>query len=179
MSIILRENEKLVKVVHVHPVNIIRQFLLWPWIVVALLLVRYLADFNFFGYWNFVILIAVLIVAVVVFYKYYIWRANALIITDQRVIENQQQGFFRKTVTELLYNDILQISYSREGMSATFYNYGDLIIRTASNNQIVFEMIPGPDRVVSLINEIRQQKRGLSGNQVNTPLPPSQPDEAE
>jgi hypothetical protein len=178
MSIILRENEKLVKVVHMHAINVFRAFLTWPWIVLALLLIRYLANFNFFGYWNFVILIAALIVAVIVFYKYYIWKANALIITDQRVIEHQQWGFFTKTVTELLYNDILQISYSKEGMSATFYNYGDLIIRTASNNQIIFEMIPGPDRIVSLINSIRQEKRS-SGNISNInpiPVEPNQPE---
>lgn len=178
MPIILRENEKLVKVVHMHSINIIRQFLVWPWIVIVLLVIRYLANFNFFGYWNFVILIALLIVTVIVFYKYYIWRANALIITDQRVIENQQQGFFAKTVTELLYNDILQISYSKEGMTATFYNYGDLIIRTASNNQIIFEMIPCPDRIVSLINGIRQEKR-TSGSISNINQISAEPNESE
>jgi hypothetical protein len=84
---------------------------------------------------------------------------DALIITDQRVVENEQRGFFSKTVTELLYRDILEISYSKEGMSSSLYNYGDIKIRTASENELVFEKIPNPAEVVEVINRIRQDNQ--------------------
>ena len=122
-------------------------------------MVRYLVRFNFFGYWSLVLAFAVLLVLLVVMYRFFIWRMDALIITDQRVVENEQRGFFSKTVTELLYRDILEISYSKEGMSSSLYNYGDIKIRTASENELVFEKIPNPAEVVEVINRIRQDNQ--------------------
>jgi hypothetical protein len=162
MSIILRQNENLVKIVRKHVMFLLPVFFAWPLIVVALILVRYLAHFDFFGYWPLVLAFAVLLVLLVVLYKLFIWRMDALIITDQRVVENEQRGFFSKTVTELLYRDILEISYSKEGMTASIYNYGDIKIRTASENELVFEKIPNPAEAVEVINGIRQTIRAPS-----------------
>lgn len=156
MPIILRQNENLVKIVRKHVMFLLPVFFTWPLIVVALILVRYLAHFNFFGYWPPILAFAVLLVLLIVMYGFFIWRMDALIITDQRVVENEQRGFFSKTVTELLYRDILEISYSKEGMNASLYNYGDIKIRTASENELVFEKIPNPAEVVEVINRIRQ-----------------------
>ncbi len=156
MPIILRQNENLVKVVRKHVMFLLPVFFTWPLIIIALVLVRYLAHFDFFGYWPLVLAFAVLLVLLIVLYRFFIWRMDALIITDQRVVENEQRGFFSKTVTELLYRDILEISYTKEGMVASLYNYGDIKIRTASENELVFEKIPGPAEVVEVINRIRQ-----------------------
>jgi len=134
-------------------------FFTWPLIVVALILIRYLARFDFFGYWPLVLAFAILLVLLIVIYRFFIWRMDALIITDQRVVENEQRGFFSKTVTELLYRDILEISYSKEGMTASLYNFGDIKIRTAAENEIVFEKIPAPAEVVEVINRIRQNSQ--------------------
>ena len=156
MPIILRQNENLVKVVRKHVMFLLPVFFTWPLIIIALVLVRYLAHFDFFGYWPLVLAFAVLLVLLIVLYRFFIWRMDALIITDQRVVENEQRGFFSKTVTELLYRDILEISYTKEGMVASLYNYGDIKIRTASENELVFEKITGPAEVVEVINRIRQ-----------------------
>ncbi len=156
MPVILRQNENLVKIVRKHSMFLLPVFFTWPLLVVALVLVRFLANFDFFGYWPPVLAFAVLLVLLVIAYKFFIWRMDALIITDQRVVENEQRGFFSKTVTELLYRDILEISYSKEGMSASLYNYGDIKIRTASENELVFEKIPNPAEVIEIINKIRQ-----------------------
>ncbi len=156
MPIILRQNENLVKIVRKHAIFVLPVFFTWPWLVVALILIRYLIHFDFFGYWPPVLAFAVLLVLLVVLYRFFIWRMDALIITNQRVVENEQRGLFSKTVTELLYRDILEISYNKEGMNASLYNYGDIKIRTASENEIVFEKIPNPAGVVETINRIRQ-----------------------
>lgn len=135
---------------------ILPMFFTWPLIIVALILVRYIARFDFFGYWSLVLAFAVLAVLLVIMYRLFIWRMDALVITDQRFVENEQRGFFSKTVTELLYRDILEISYTKEGLSASLYNFGDIKIRTAAENELVFEKIPNPAEVVEVINKIRQ-----------------------
>ena len=139
-----------------HAMFLLPAFFTWPLIVVVLILVRYLVHFNFFGYWPLVLTFAVLLVLLIVLYRLFIWRMDALIITDQRIVENEQRGFFSKTVTELLYRDVLEISYDKEGVAASLYNYGDIKIRTAAENEIVFEKIPNPAEVVEVINRIRQ-----------------------
>lgn len=156
MSITLRQNERLIKIARQHIMFLMPMFFSWPFLIVGLFIVRYALKFNFFGYWFWVSVIAVLLVLLVILYKSYIWRSNALIITDQRIIENKQHGFFSKTVTELLYRDVLEVSYDKKGISASMYDYGDLRIRTAAENEIVFEKIAGPDEIVELINKIRQ-----------------------
>jgi hypothetical protein len=139
-----------------HVMFLLPSLFAWPLVVVALILARYLARFDFFGYWLFVLAFAVLLVLLIVLYRIFIWRMDALIITDQRVVENEQRGFFSKTVTELLYRDILEISYTKEGISASLYNFGDIKIRTAAESEIVFEKIPNPAEAVEIINRIRQ-----------------------
>lgn len=168
MSIILRENEKLVKVVREHWMFLVQVFFTWPWVIVGVIVVRYALNFDFFGFWNIAIIAAIAIVGLALAHRLFIWKMNALIITDQRVVENLQQGIFAKTVTELLYQDILEISYSKQGMNASIYGYGDLKIRTAAENEVIFERVPKPDEVVTLINNIRQASRrtGNSGEHV-------------
>lgn len=156
VSIILRQNEKLIKAVRRHKMFLMPIFFTWPLIVVGLLIVRHGIDFTFFGYWRWVLILSVLLVLLVILYKWFIWRNNALIITNQRVVENEQRGFFSKTVTELLYRDIREISYSKDGMNASIYDYGDLKMRTAADNDIIIEKIANPDETVELINQIRQ-----------------------
>lgn len=163
MAIILRQNENLIKTVRKHSMFLMPVFFSWPFIVVGLLVARYGLHFGFFGYWKFILVVAILIVALIVLYRYYIWKMDALIITDQRVIENEQHGFFSKTVTELLYQDILEISYSKSGLNSSIYNFGDIKIRTAAQNEIVFDKVANPSEVVEIINSVRQTSRQSNG----------------
>ena len=156
MSIILRPNEELIKASRRHVVFFIPAFFPWPILIVFVYLVRYIFDLNFSGYWFETLICVILLVALVILYKYYIWHSNALIITNQRVVENKQHGFFSKTVTELLFRDIREISYDKNGMNASIYDYGDLKMRTAADNEIIIEKISKPDEIVELINRVRQ-----------------------
>jgi len=159
MSIVLREGERLIKTVRQHKMFLMPAIFGWPWLVVGLILVRYAANFTFFGYWPWVFVASTLIVLLVILYRIFIWKRNALIITDQRLVENEQLGLFSKTVTELLYEDVRQISYDKHGMNASLYDFGDIKIRTASDNEIVLEKIAEPDEVVEIINSVRRQTK--------------------
>ncbi len=155
MSISLRQNEKLIKTVRHHGIFLLPVFLTWPLIMMAVLLIRGLTDFDFFGYENWTVLISFMITALGMIYQFYLWYYNALVITDSRIIKNEQRGFFSKTVTELLFNDVLEISYNKEGLNASLYNYGDINIRTASENELIVKNIPKPASVVEAINSVR------------------------
>ncbi len=156
MPIILRQNEELIKVARRHVFFIIPVFFTWPLLIPILFLIKHLANFDFFGYWSLVLTAVILVVSFVLLFRLYIWKNDALVITNQRLIQNEQRGFFSKTVTQLLYKDVLEVSYDKSGLNASLYDYGDLKIRTAAEKEIVLEKIADPDKTVELINQIRQ-----------------------
>ena len=100
----------------------------------------------------------ILIVLIIILHKIFIWRNNGLVITNMRIIENEQRGIFNKLVTELLFDDIKEISYEKNGLNASIYNFGDLKLRTASENEVTIERVSEPEQVVDIINQLRQKK---------------------
>ena len=158
MSIILRQNEELIKIVRQHKMFLTSSLLGWPFLIVAFIILRYAADFNFFGYWWWFLVFIILIVLIIILHKIFIWRNNGLVITNMRIIENEQRGIFNKLVTELLFDDIKEISYEKNGLNASIYNFGDLKLRTASENEVTIERVSEPEQVVDIINQLRQKK---------------------
>jgi len=157
--ITLRENEKLIKTVRQHR-SVVAGPIIWSVLFAGLVSWVFLKfKLDVFGYSWEIAIGAVLIAALIILYKIYIWRKNALIITSQRVILNIRQGAFSRTVTELLYRDIYDISFKQSGLVALVNRYGKLIIKTPSGSEITFDKVPWPSEVVRVINEIRSDDR--------------------
>ncbi len=134
---------------------LLRSVMFWPLLPIAALFIDYPVGFDFWGQWKWVMLVASAVCAYMIFYRYFMWRNEVLIITNQRIINNNQRGFFSKSVTELLDTDIMGISYEKSGFNASMYNYGDIVVRTASDNEMMIENIGHPSEIVETINKIR------------------------
>lgn len=77
------------------------------------------------------------------FIDYYL---DLWIITNDRIIDTEQKGLFAKTITELELFQIQDVTTNTNGILATIFKYGDLVIATASNTStIIFHDIPNPD----------------------------------
>ena len=152
---VLRENEQLIKVVRRHKSSLSGLWAASTGVILLFFLALLYFKFNFFGYAWQVFSVIALVLAFVILHKLYVWRHNVLFITNQRVIRNEQTGLFSKTVTEVLYQDIHEIVFNKKGFSAMMSNYGTLIIRTPSDNKVVFDKIPDPEKVVEIINKAR------------------------
>ena len=160
----LREGEKLIGSIRKHILsmgNLVATLILVPLIFIS---VRIYFQFNFFGFELQVWLALAAILLLLAMFRVYMWRNNVLYITNQRIIYNQQDGFFDRTVTEFLYQDVHDIRFTQKGMTATMYSYGDLIIKTPSESEIVLDMIPEPEKVIELINQIRSIRPEDRGN---------------
>jgi len=153
--ITLRENEKLIKMVRQHR-SVMAGTIVWS-VALAGLAIFALLRFrpDIFGYSLEIIAGIVLVAALTILHKIYIWRKNSLIITDQRIVLNERQGIFSRTVTEFLYGDIYDISFKQVGLAALLNKYGKLIIRTPSKSETAFDKVPSPAEVVEIINKIR------------------------
>jgi membrane protein YdbS with pleckstrin-like domain len=83
------------------------------------------------------------------FFGYFIdYYLDLWIVTTNRIIDMEQHGLFRRTSTELELFRIQDVSANITGIVGTLFNYGDVIVKTASSNlNIVFRDVPNPNKI--------------------------------
>jgi uncharacterized membrane protein YdbT with pleckstrin-like domain len=78
------------------------------------------------------------------------------IVTNDRIVDIEQHGLFSRTTSEVDLYRIQDVTVDVHGFFSTIMNYGDLTVKTASDNiHIIFYNIPNP-------NEVRQALIGMS-----------------
>jgi membrane protein YdbS with pleckstrin-like domain len=83
------------------------------------------------------------------------------IVTDRRIVDSTQKGFFDRTVSELRISRVQNISVKIVGPIETFLHFGDLEIQTAgSSDMFNFSQIPHPERVKDEIMAIVSTHQG-------------------
>lgn len=82
------------------------------------------------------------------FIDYYL---DIWIVTNDRIVDVEQFGLFSRTISELDLFRIQDVTTDVHGFFPTFFNYGDVSVKTASQNlDIIFRNVSNP-------NHIRQQ----------------------
>lgn len=77
---------------------------------------------------------AVLVIAILIAIRgWYIWSLNLLAITNQRIIDMNQHGLFKRTVAEATYDKIQDVRYTIQGLWQTMFKFGSIIIQTAGS----------------------------------------------
>jgi len=99
------------------------------------------------------------------FYAYFIdFYLDVWIITNDRIIDNEQHGLFHHTTTELELHNIQDVTSQTAGIIGTFFKFGDVTIKTSSvTTTIVFRQIPNPSKIraelIKLADEDRKHHR--------------------
>jgi len=98
---------------------------------------------------------------------------NLLIVTDERIIEVAQKGFFSREMYELAFEQIEDVSYHTKGFLNTFFEVGDIEIQTAGTARNFYvRRIPYPQIVFRIIHDLARQAR--SGVKDNERMPESE-----
>ncbi len=85
------------------------------------------------------------------FIDYYL---DIWVVTNHRILSIEQSGLFSRTVSELRLYRVQDVTSSVKGIIPTLFNYGDVEIETASNeDHFVFEQISNPTHVAKTIME--------------------------
>ncbi len=86
------------------------------------------------------------------------------IITDERILNIEQKGLFMRSISEVHYSRIQDISTSVTGIIPTVLNFGDLLLQTASETErISFRQVGDPNGLKDEI--MRLAKRDQLGGQ--------------
>lgn len=105
---------------------------------------------------TFTAFIAVLIAFAVFSKSYYEYSASVLIVTNQRVIYLDQEGFFKRRIIETNLDKIQDVASDTSGVLRTTLDYGDLIIRTAGagkGSEIIVKNIASPYQIQQAISK--------------------------
>lgn len=65
------------------------------------------------------------------FREWYLWNRNAVIVTNFRIIDNDQHGLFHRGVSEVTHEKIQDISFQSQGIFRTVFGIGHIMIKTS------------------------------------------------
>lgn len=94
------------------------------------------------------------------FYSLTMYTLDTWIVTNMRIINSVQHGFFNRSISELSLDKIQDVSINVGGAMATMLNFGDIKVQTAgSERHFVFEDTPHPQEVKDTIMQLVATKR--------------------
>jgi len=137
------------------------------WILTALLMslapltIRYIPILDSFppNYRFIAVLFYYLIVFAFSFEKFLAWYFNTYIITDERVVDIDFINLLNKEFSDAKISMIQDVTSKVSGFSQTLFNYGSILIQTASEvNEIIFEKVPNPEQVIKVLQQLRQEE---------------------
>jgi hypothetical protein len=94
------------------------------------------------------------------FEKFLSWYFNVYIITTRRIVDIDFNNLLVKRYSDAEIGMIQDVTSEVIGVIPTIFNYGNILIQTASEvNQLVFERIPNPEKIIKLLQELRDEER--------------------
>ena len=123
------------------------------------------------------------IAMVTLFFAYAVYRQNKIVLTNQHFIQITQTGLFGRTLSKLSLDELQDVRGSRKGVFGTIFNYGEILIETAGNEEnFFFRPVADPLNVAEKINDTHEYYEreyhvasGIDNTVPRPPAPPTQP----
>lgn len=151
-------DEKVVLLLRKHPVTNI------GWVITSffmIILPAFISVFPFFEgfpsqYQLVSLIIWYLVIAAFMLEKFLSWFFNVNIITDERVIDVDFPSLIYREISDANIDQIQDVTIEVSGGWRTYFDYGNVLIQTASQiPKVEFESIPNPDKVAKVLRELR------------------------
>ena len=151
-----REGEEVIYVFRRHAMTSIKGFL-WLIAVTGLGLVPMFiwpGNGNLFFVWLAFLGVGILGAA----YSWMLWYFSFYIVTNERLRQTRQKGLFKKSVVDLELSNIQNMSYGINGVFATMFDYGSILIQTEAGD-LVISMVSHPETVYNELENTWHDKR--------------------
>lgn len=103
-----------------------------------------------------VILLIAWMIFFIIWTNYYL---DVLIVTNERIIDIEQRGFFHRELSTVRLENIQDITVNISGVLATFLDYGTLKIQTAAESrEFIIHDVPEPNKVKSTIYDLHNKQ---------------------
>ncbi|MCB9819891.1 PH domain-containing protein [Candidatus Nomurabacteria bacterium] len=106
-------------------------------------------------------LIGLVIGLVVFFYHFMLWYYTVFIVTDQRLRQVTQIGFFGTDVVELQLSKIQNISYNIPGFTGEVFGFGTIVVQTFVGD-LVIRKAEHPAKVYNMLQDaVSKSQQGV------------------
>lgn len=103
------------------------------------------------------------------FFSFIDYYLDVWVITNERIIDIQQQGFFSRIISEQKLFRIQDVTSEVHGAIPTILAYGYVHVQTAGTRErFVFQQVPYPDRIRDMIIKLvehNKKKHGINNEQ--------------
>ncbi len=107
----------------------------------------------------FILSIWFLVLWLVFFYHFTMYTLDVWIVTDRRIIDSTQHGFFNRTISELHTGRVQDVSVHIDGLVQTFFHFGDIQVQTAGTEEkFKFIQVPHPEKIKNEIMRLASSK---------------------
>lgn len=94
------------------------------------------------------------------FFSFIDYYLDIWIITNKRIIDIEQRGFFSRIIAEHKLFRIQDVTSEINGAIPTFLKYGEVFVQTAGTKQrFNFHQVPDPDGIRDLVIKLVQKNR--------------------
>ena len=154
-------NEKIVLFLRRHPITNL------PWILISIILFAspmVLSEFPLLDFlpenFKFIAILSWYLIAIAYTFESFLdWFFSVYIITDERIFDVDFVNLIYREISEANIDQIQDVTVTMGGVVRTIFNYGDILIQTASETaRIEFEAVPHPDQVAKILRELRVEE---------------------
>ena len=163
----IAEREEIIKVIHRHWFDVFTQFIII--ILMAFFLIgAFLFLPNFFpifqesNFKNLLLFVESIGAIFVWIYGFFIWidyYFDIWVITSERIINIEQKGLFVRSMSEVKYSRIQDVTAEEKGVIPTMLDYGDVFVQTAAEKErFIFSHVPGPYDLKDMIMNMQKEQ---------------------
>ena len=108
------------------------------------------------GQWGVWVFLALILSAVFFGTRFWFsWYRTIFVVTNKRLIDVDQQGWFSHVSSSILYSKIDDVSFRKKGLIRTIFGYGAVkIVTTGTADDVVIERVKNPAKLNNLINDL-------------------------
>lgn len=82
---------------------------------------------------------------------------DAWVITNERIIDIEQKGFFRRQVSSFPLDRIQDVTFETNGLLATLLHFGNVRMQTASiSDDLIMKQVPFPEDIKEVVAQTLQ-----------------------
>jgi len=82
---------------------------------------------------------------------------DVAVITNERVVDIDQEGLFNRKISELYLSDVEDVTGTIKGALGTFLDFGDVTVQSAGNQaEFILDKVPHPYKITKLIIDLHQ-----------------------
>lgn len=155
-----RSDEEVILVRRRHPWVLFKAGL----VTLAILVIIFIAFLIWGASRNSIIVLISGLVLLILFLlgRFFVYNSDIYILTNQRIINIDQSGFFARTVSEAELGNIQNVTYEIKGPIKSMLNFGEIIVQTAGNAPgLTLKNVENPHFVQEKIVSLQKQSHQL------------------